>query len=121
MREQAAHVLGLDPSRPIDPEQPLHDLGLDSLLAVELRNRLGSAAGLPSRLPATLLFDYPTVTAVATYLGGQLARSDADSVTREVVPAAPDATMREIEGLSDAEAEALLIEELSNNRGEVSQ
>jgi len=121
VREHAAHVLGLDPSRPIDPEQPLHDLGLDSLLAVELRNRLGSSAGLPSRLPATLLFDYPTVAAVADYLMEQLPQSDERAVADESVPAVMEATMHEIEGLSDAEAEALLIEELANNRDEVSQ
>lgn len=50
----------------IEPRRPLQELGLDSLSALELRNRLGRLAG--AGLPASLLFDYPTVAALTDYL-----------------------------------------------------
>ena len=66
VRERALRALGVDPARAVDPRMPLGDMGLDSLLAVELRNTLGAAIGKP--LPATLLFDYPTLDALTDYL-----------------------------------------------------
>jgi amino acid adenylation domain-containing protein len=66
VRRQAMRVLGLDDPRAIDADRPLAELGLDSLTAVELRNALATATGRV--LPATLLFDYPTVASLADYL-----------------------------------------------------
>ena len=75
---QVAGVLGHATPDAIDPLQPFKDLGFDSLAAVELRNNLARAADVA--LPATLIFDYPTPAAVATYLRGKVAPERSDTI-----------------------------------------
>ncbi|MBW1600479.1 type I polyketide synthase [Streptomyces sp. JJ38] len=72
-----AAVLGRDSGgSDIDPKAAFKQLGVDSLLAVELRNRLGHVTGL--QLPATLVFEHPHPLAVAGFLSGELAGSASD-------------------------------------------
>lgn len=66
LRQRAVRILGLDSGQQIDLMQPLTDLGLDSLMAVELRSVL--SADLEATLPTTLVFDYPTLTALSDYV-----------------------------------------------------
>jgi len=67
---QTALVLGLPGSESINARDTFKDLGIDSLTALELRNRLNAATGL--RLPATLVFDYPTGPALAGHIRTEL-------------------------------------------------
>jgi acyl transferase domain-containing protein/acyl carrier protein len=103
--EKALRALGLDPARAVDPRTPLGELGLDSLLAVELRNLLGSALGKP--LPATLLFDYPTIATLTDYLMTEVLEvKTAPAVDERAEPAV--SLVGTIEELSDEEVERML-------------
>ncbi|MEU2032856.1 SDR family NAD(P)-dependent oxidoreductase [Nocardia amamiensis] len=71
-----AHAMtALGRSAPVADRTPLRELGLDSMMAVELRNALSADLGV--RLPATLLFDHPTVAAVSEEIAWLSARSGA--------------------------------------------
>ncbi|MER5339184.1 SDR family NAD(P)-dependent oxidoreductase [Streptomyces mirabilis] len=66
VREEISRALGLRSTESVRPDQPLRDLGMDSVTAVELRNRIGARIG--AKLPATLLFDHPTAARLAAHL-----------------------------------------------------
>ncbi|MFD2768623.1 type I polyketide synthase, partial [Micromonospora eburnea] len=70
LRDEIADVLGHRSGNAIGPERPFRDLGFDSLTALELRNRLNGMTGI--RIPATVVFDYPTPAALARYLLAQV-------------------------------------------------
>ncbi|MFE3255389.1 SDR family NAD(P)-dependent oxidoreductase [Nocardia sp. NPDC059091] len=78
--EQVAAVLGATGSAAVDPDRTFQEHGFDSLIAVEFRNRLQQLAGI--RLSPTLIFDYPTVTALAEQLLIQLRPPAVDPAQR---------------------------------------
>ncbi|HEX3692077.1 MAG TPA: type I polyketide synthase [Solirubrobacteraceae bacterium] len=80
--QEVAAVLGYSGTRRPAPGSTFKSLGFDSLAAVELRNRLGRALGL--RLPATLIFDYPTSEALAASLLDELALEETAEIDREL-------------------------------------
>src|SRR5882757_5134233 len=85
VRTEVAAVLRHDSGATIDPKRAFTEIGFDSLSAVELRNRLTSVTGL--RLPATLVFDYPTTKALTdhirdTLFGAEPARTAPVNVAR---------------------------------------
>ncbi|MCB8984311.1 MAG: type I polyketide synthase [Ardenticatenaceae bacterium] len=111
IRDVVRRVLGFDASQIIPDQQPLGDMGMDSLMAVELRNALSDVVAAP--LPATLMFDYPTVTALADYLKQYLPAMQAQATAVAPSPAEGPATaVSDLDALSDEEAEALLLAEL---------
>ncbi|HVK68394.1 MAG TPA: SDR family NAD(P)-dependent oxidoreductase, partial [Polyangium sp.] len=83
VKAEVAKVLGLAASN-VGAGRPLHEMGLDSMMAVELRNALSARSG--KSLPATLVFDYPTVTALVRHLIAQLVPAENETPKRAAMP-----------------------------------
>jgi acyl carrier protein len=105
VRAETAAVLGHAGPEAIDPVRAFKELGLDSLTALDLRNRLAAATG--RKLPSTLVYDHPNPAALAEYLWGQEFQGEGaeDPLTAEldkfvslVSKLARDAEAREIAG-----------------------
>jgi len=110
VRDLVVRTLGLPAGFILDPRQGLRSIGLDSLMAVELRNTLQKALGRP--LPSTLLFDFPTVEALSGYLLGTVSERPEKDEGRSAVHG------DSVVDLSADEAEDLLKAELTQIRTE---
>lgn len=109
VRETIGRVLKIAPSR-LDPRKALGTMGLNSLMAMEMRNRLESVLGRP--LSATLAWNYPTVDALVAHLangdpavpaarpayGAQLAVAGLDNELGDVAKLSDDDAARALRG-----------------------
>ena len=110
VREQALNVLGLDPASDLDPRRPLQELGLDSLMAVELRNVLGRS--VHQVLPATLLFDHPTAEALVSFLASEILGLGEGAGAERSDGGHGPGVVDQIEDLSDEDVDRLLAEKM---------
>ncbi len=117
VRGKVAQVLSANNANAIDIHEPLQAMGLNSLMALELRNQLNRSTGRV--LPATLLFEYPTIDELANYLFDQIVKPE-----QEVMSSVNTKTQQEdktespvpadtLDNLSTDELAALLMEKLS--------
>ena len=108
VRRNVAELLGMSSTADVSRRRRLIDLGLDSLMAIELRDRIARALHLDKPLPATLVFDHPTTEAIAGYLAQEVLQLTADGAEANEAKDAMARRAGEIEDLEDAEVEALL-------------
>jgi NADPH:quinone reductase-like Zn-dependent oxidoreductase/acyl carrier protein len=108
VRASIAAVLALDPLQ-LSETQGLTDIGMDSLMAVELSNRL--SAGIARPLPTTLAFEYPTMQALASFVG-ELLGVDPRSSPPAAAHGSSAEVLDEVGGLSEDEVAASLAAEL---------
>jgi len=81
LREQLGQVMGWEADYEIDPRQGLFDVGLDSLMAIELKSKLERNLDLARPLPFTLIFDYPTLASLTDYLHDEMMGVEAGAAT----------------------------------------
>jgi epothilone polyketide synthase D len=101
--KHVSHVLRI-PEEKVALKEPLTSLGMDSLMGLELRNRIEASLGVT--VPATLLWTYPTVAALSRHLGGD---------ATEIAPPEPVQPARdfaaETRDMSDSEAARMIDQE----------
>ncbi len=85
VRAEVAKVLRLGSSHANDDQQGLFEMGMDSLMSVELKSRLEAGAG--HALPSTLTFNYPTIAALTDYLLADLSAALPTPVSQVILPA----------------------------------
>jgi acyl transferase domain-containing protein/NADPH:quinone reductase-like Zn-dependent oxidoreductase/NAD(P)-dependent dehydrogenase (short-subunit alcohol dehydrogenase family)/acyl carrier protein len=115
VREQIINALGLKPSMELKLDQGLTDMGMDSLMAVEISNRLKRSLGCS--LPSTLAFEYPTLEALTDYLAMEVLETKSSGNEREEIDNETVAQLqvkKRVEDLSEKEVEKTLLKELED-------
>jgi acyl carrier protein len=119
---QAAKVMGTPSSRVLDIKTPFNSLGLDSLMAVELRNGIAEAVG--HSLPASLTYDYSTIEALSGYLFSELLADEISVSMTESEQTVDDfeaLAMDELDGLSQEDMAQLLAKKIASLNQENSE
>lgn len=117
VRAEVMRILRLEPSEEPGRHERLMDLGMDSLMAVQLHHALNAAVKPASSLPSTLMFDYPTINEIAGYLLAQIAPASTDVTSvatsasvADVYDRAVPMKAQDIAALSDDEIALLLLD-----------
>jgi acyl carrier protein/NADP-dependent 3-hydroxy acid dehydrogenase YdfG len=118
LQQEVAKVLGIRSEALPDTDQGFFDLGMDSLMSVELKHRLEALFSVT--VPSTLAFEYPTIGDVVQYFvqevftwEGNSGNSQVSSEIESTDAVELNQAFAELESLSEAETEALMEQELA--------
>ncbi len=115
LSEKVQKVLGMKEHQAISTSKPLSEMGIDSLMGLEIKKIIDVAIG--KNLPATMVFNYPTIDALSEYLlsdvlhlqnGLETKLEESEDENKE------DDLIKEVEDLTEEEAEKLLLEKLNS-------
>jgi acyl carrier protein len=110
---EARRVLHAGEGEVLAPDAPLNEAGLDSLMALELRRAL--AQGLNLDLPATLLFNFPTIDALTAHLADLIGLNDAPAAPAPQPPSAPETIVENVMKMTEAEMAAVIAREFASS------
>jgi SAM-dependent methyltransferase len=112
VRQKLAGALRTAEPESLDPRRKLVEFGVDSLMAIDFRNRLSEALQLATPLRATLVYEYPTIESLAEFLDTLIVPKN--SFTESAGAALEEERAKELQEMSDADAEALLLKRLQS-------
>jgi acyl transferase domain-containing protein/acyl carrier protein len=115
IRNQIAQVIGSSSAMELNLQQGLFEMGMDSLMAVDLKNRLQKTFNCV--LPSTLTFEYPTIEALTNYLAHEILgwqeTTTPDADDSEIKDEEEEKVLSQLEEISEDTAEILLAEKLA--------
>ena len=114
VQAQIADLLRFDSADRVKAKSKLIDLGLDSLMAIELRNRMARLLRLQKPLSSTLVFDYPTPDAIALHLENQILGLDEEFSSEQGGDAATAARANVLAELDDEDVQEMLLKKLQS-------
>jgi acyl transferase domain-containing protein/acyl carrier protein len=109
--QEVAQVLGMDSAVTIDPDRGLFDMGMDSLMSLQLRKRLEALLCVP--LPKMLTFNYPSANALTDFLYSSLVKDSTGTESLAKKEVVIPETLLDDDEMSDERARELLLQELS--------
>ena len=111
VQTQVATVMGISPPESLDTERGMFEMGMDSLMALELKNALEASLG--ASIPAVVAFEHPSVMALSAYLAEEILGWQASAALEPELELDDDDPLAKIAQLSDDEVERLFAEKIA--------